>query len=45
MPIGYPILNAKQKQEIITKIKEKGEKVPDLAKKWGTSNPPCQIPF
>jgi hypothetical protein len=35
MPTGYPVLNAKQKQEIITRIKDKGEKVPDLAKEYG----------
>jgi Mor family transcriptional regulator len=35
MPTGYPSLNAKQKQEIINRIKEKGEKVPDLAKEYG----------
>jgi len=35
MPTGYPLLNAKQKQEIITRVKEKGEKVADLAKECG----------
>ena len=35
MPTGYPILNAKQKQEIITRVKENGEKVSDLAKEYG----------
>ena len=35
MPTGYPSLNAKQKQEIITRVKENGEKVPDLAKEYG----------
>jgi transposase-like protein len=35
MPTGYPSLTAKQKQEIITRIKENGEKVPDLAKEYG----------
>ena len=35
MPTGYPLLNAKQKQEIITRVKEKGEKVADLAKEYG----------
>jgi len=32
MPSGYPSLTTKQKQEIITRIKENGEKVSDLAK-------------
>jgi hypothetical protein len=35
MPTGYPSLNAKQKQEIIARVKENGEKVPDLAKEYG----------
>lgn len=35
MPTGYPILNTKQKQEIITRIKDNGEKVADLAKEYG----------
>lgn len=35
MPTGYPSLNAKQKQEIITRIKKKGEKVVDLSKEYG----------
>ena len=35
MPTGYPSLNATQKQEIITRVKENGEKVPDLAKEYG----------
>jgi hypothetical protein len=35
MPTGYPLLNTKQKQEIITRVKENGEKVPDLAKEYG----------
>jgi len=35
MPTGYPILNTKQKQEIITRIKDNGEKVSDLAKEYG----------
>lgn len=35
MPTGYPSLNAKQKQEIITRIKENGEKVSDLSKEYG----------
>jgi transposase-like protein len=35
MPKGYPSLARKQKQEIIVRIKEKGERVPDLAKEYG----------
>lgn len=35
MPRGYPILRIKQKEEIIIRIKEKGEKVSDLAKEYG----------
>ena len=35
MPTGYPSLNAKQKQEIIARVKENGEKVSDLAKEYG----------
>jgi hypothetical protein len=35
MPRGYPSLTSKQKEEIILRIKEKGEKVPDLCKEYG----------
>lgn len=35
MPKGYPTLISEQKQEIISRIKEKGERVPDLAKEYG----------
>ena len=35
MPTGYPSLNSKQKEKIIFRIKEKGEKVSDLAKEYG----------
>lgn len=35
MPRGYPALTREQKQEIIKRIKEKGERVPDLAKEYG----------
>jgi transposase-like protein len=35
MPRGYPSLTEEQKQEIIKRIKEKGERVPDLAKEYG----------
>jgi transposase-like protein len=35
MPTGYPALTIKQKQEIITRIRDKGEKVSDLSKEYG----------
>jgi len=35
MPKGYPSLTTEQKQEIINRIKEKGERVPELAKEYG----------
>ena len=35
MPTGYPALTANQKQEIITRIRDKGEKVSDLSKEYG----------
>ena len=35
MPRGYPVLTAKQKQEIITRIRDRGEKVSDLSKEYG----------
>lgn len=35
MPRGYPSLTADQRQQIIVRIKEKGERVPDLAKEYG----------
>lgn len=35
MPKGYPSLAPEQKQEIIGRIKEKGERVADLAKEYG----------
>lgn len=35
MPRGYPALTAKQKQEIINRINDNGEKVVDLAKEYG----------
>ena len=35
MPTGYPSLTTKQKQEIITRINDNGEKVSDLAKEYG----------
>lgn len=35
MPRGYPSLNNHQKQEIITRVKENGEKVSDLSREYG----------
>lgn len=35
MPRGYPLLAPEQKREIIARIKENGERVPDLAKEYG----------
>lgn len=35
MPRGYPSLTQEQKKEITVRIKEKGERVADLAKEYG----------
>ena len=35
MPKGYPALSTEQKQAIIKRIKEKGERVAELAKEYG----------
>lgn len=35
MPRGYPSLTAQQRQEIMSRVKEKGERVPELAKEYG----------
>lgn len=35
MPRGYPSLAQEQKQEIISRIKEKGERAADLSKEYG----------
>jgi len=35
MPRGYPSLTAEQRQEITSRVKERGERVPDLAKEYG----------
>lgn len=35
MPAGYPTLTPEQKQEILRRIKEKGELVANLAKEYG----------
>jgi transposase-like protein len=37
MPRGYPSLAPEQKREIIARVKEKGERVADLAKEYGVS--------
>lgn len=37
MPKGFPSLTKEQKQEIINRIKEKGELVSDLAKEYGVA--------
>ncbi len=34
---GYPALSLEQKRDITNRIKEKGEKVVDLAKEYGVS--------
>ena len=35
MPRGYPALTTKQKQEIVARINDNGEKVSDLSKEYG----------
>ena len=35
MPKGYPSLNEIQKSEIINRVTDKGERVPDLAREYG----------
>ena len=35
MPRGFPALTPEQKQDIINRIKEKGERVLELAKEYG----------
>lgn len=35
MPRGYPTLTSEQKQEIINRVKEKGERVAELSKEYG----------
>lgn len=35
MSKGYPALSPEQKQEVISRIKDKGERVADLAKEYG----------
>ena len=35
MPRGYPALNESQKQEIIRRVTDNGEKVSELSKEYG----------
>jgi len=35
MPRGIPTLNAEQKKAVLERIKEKGERVSDMAKEYG----------
>lgn len=35
MPKGYPSLTPDQRQDIMSRVKEKGERVADLAKEYG----------
>lgn len=35
MPKGYPSLTSEQKQEVVSRIQDKGERVADLAKEYG----------
>ncbi len=37
MPKGYPTLTEEQKQTIAARVKDKGERVPDLAKEYGVA--------
>ncbi len=37
MPKGYPSLSLDQKQEIMSRIKDKGERVADLAVEYGVN--------
>ena len=37
MPKGYPSLTKEQKQQVISRIKDKGERVADLAKEYGVN--------
>jgi transposase-like protein len=37
MPRSYHLLTDEQKEEIISRIKEKGERVADLAKEYGVN--------
>jgi transposase-like protein len=37
MPRGIPSLDAEQRKTVLERIKEKGERVPDLAKEYGVN--------
>lgn len=37
MPRGHPSLTHEQKQEVLTRVKDKGERVADLAREYGVS--------
>jgi transposase-like protein len=37
MPRGFPSLTPEQKQDIIKRVKEQGERVSDLAKEYGVT--------
>lgn len=37
MPTGYPSLTPEQRQELMHRVKEKGERVADLAKEYGVA--------
>ena len=37
MPKGYPSLSSEQKQEVINRVREKGEQVSELAKEYGVN--------
>lgn len=37
MPRGHPSLNTEQKEQIIKRVKEQGERAPDLAREYGVN--------
>ena len=37
MPRGYPSLTNEQKQEVVARVKDKGERALDLAKEYGVA--------
>lgn len=37
MPRGIPLLTQEQKQDVLARVKEKGERVSDLAKEYGVA--------
>jgi len=37
MPKGYPTLTEEQKQAIVARVKDQGERVPELAKEYGVA--------